>query len=658
MKYRFDTIESQTRLLADTLFVMQDYEAALSIYRLIRDDYKSDKALTYYANVQEMMALCMHHIDPYVRAREIFSHLETALLSYTRAAEEERKRWSDKDPNARPSTAPHATRLATRLCLLLATASEGNLTRGRELEVADLLASASSHESSLGAAVLLEQSSAFYYMAGMYRKYAFHMLMSGHMFRTAGQDHHAFRCFTSALYIYRHGQWNELHNHLRSALAAQLYTMGRMSLALVLYAKLVGGKGGKISSKSQQKFLHHLLEICEQHPKPALAGADRMAAPSHLQTTADREAFRNKQLERIVTVIRYTPKASRTLELPYMNLPLIEDSSVRIWTHAEQHFVLEDKHPTAEGVEIDELGNEQVHAESPKFGNVARGREEVWNDLELLASSELNAVDSSKPQLDETVTAALSKIKDQHHRRVIAQIDKEKANRNLLERSKRNGSVKPSPTVRARGEPLFCDFQMENPLSVDIDITEVQLVAKLVDSEGRVCTNQDAILIKTLSSPDDHRTWSFASTEALEFSVADFCRISEANENKCKSAHSNPSFVVTKQQFKMPAGETLVVSAGLTPLVEGNLEILGVRCKLFDKVWVYHPFDIPGPLLQNSRTNRANRGMLSVVGNPRVYSLEFVSSTSNFALPFSNFSSRRIYGFEIEDRSGHAMLDC
>jgi hypothetical protein len=64
--------------------------------------------------------------------------------------------------------------------LLLATASD-SLTKGRELEVADLLASASSHESSLGAAVLLEQSSAFYYHANMHRKYAFHMLMSGHI---------------------------------------------------------------------------------------------------------------------------------------------------------------------------------------------------------------------------------------------------------------------------------------------------------------------------------------------------------------------------------------------------------------------------------------------------------------------------------------------
>lgn len=120
-------------------------------------------------------------------AKEIFSCFETALLSYTRAADEEHNViMAGKDPSARPPCAPIATRLATRLCLLLATATEV-LTKGRELEVAGLLASASSHESSLGAAVLLEQASG---------KYAFHMLLSGHMFRTANQDHHASRCCT------------------------------------------------------------------------------------------------------------------------------------------------------------------------------------------------------------------------------------------------------------------------------------------------------------------------------------------------------------------------------------------------------------------------------------------------------------------------------
>ena len=41
VRYRFDTIEAQIRLLADTTFSMRDYETALSMYRLARDDFKS-----------------------------------------------------------------------------------------------------------------------------------------------------------------------------------------------------------------------------------------------------------------------------------------------------------------------------------------------------------------------------------------------------------------------------------------------------------------------------------------------------------------------------------------------------------------------------------------------------------------------------------------
>lgn len=43
VKYRSDKIESQILLLADTSFIVKDYETAASMYRLVRDDYKSDK---------------------------------------------------------------------------------------------------------------------------------------------------------------------------------------------------------------------------------------------------------------------------------------------------------------------------------------------------------------------------------------------------------------------------------------------------------------------------------------------------------------------------------------------------------------------------------------------------------------------------------------
>mmetsp|Transcript_6872 Transcript_6872/g.10438 ORF Transcript_6872/g.10438 Transcript_6872/m.10438 type:complete len:723 (+) Transcript_6872:152-2320(+) len=126
--YRFDSIEAQARLLADSLFLMKDYEAAFSIYKLIKDDYKSERAMLQYASVQEHMALCLFHMmndreasyyNANTTTKEMFGYLETALFHYTRVAEEYK---SGSSSSSRPTTAPDATRLATRLCLVLSSA--------------------------------------------------------------------------------------------------------------------------------------------------------------------------------------------------------------------------------------------------------------------------------------------------------------------------------------------------------------------------------------------------------------------------------------------------------------------------------------------------------------------------------------------------------
>ena len=51
IRYHFETIEAQIRLLADTTFAVRDYETALSMYRLARDDFKSLVNRVCYGNV-------------------------------------------------------------------------------------------------------------------------------------------------------------------------------------------------------------------------------------------------------------------------------------------------------------------------------------------------------------------------------------------------------------------------------------------------------------------------------------------------------------------------------------------------------------------------------------------------------------------------------
>ena len=75
-KYKYDRIESQILLLGDTAFNMRDYDAALSMYRLVKDDYKADKSVVHAAHVNLMMAACQLMLEPGYRNRELTSQLE------------------------------------------------------------------------------------------------------------------------------------------------------------------------------------------------------------------------------------------------------------------------------------------------------------------------------------------------------------------------------------------------------------------------------------------------------------------------------------------------------------------------------------------------------------------------------------------------------
>jgi ER-Golgi trafficking TRAPP I complex 85 kDa subunit len=491
-----------------------------------------------------------------------------------------------------------STRLATRLCLVLTSTKQ--ICLDRHLEVADLLASASSNETALGAAVLLEQSAAHYFEAEMYRKYAFHMLMAGHMFRSAEQQDHAFRCFTSALYIYRDGRWDELHNHLRSALALQLYSMGRMGIALQLYSKLLGPTSqGRVSAKSQQKFINHLLEICREHPKKALAGADRMVAPSNL-SGAERDAVRQAALDRIVQVVRYTRSASRVLELPNISLPLIDDRTIR---------VVSNDSPGQRG-----FGTGDASATTP-LGRPGLGDESKWAELILATVAELRAASKITKTVrsdEDAVSKTLAQISVSEIRQVIAEMDKEKTSLALVERSKRSPNYKEAPPVRAQMEPIGIEFVVSNPLGVMVEVTDFQLVARMSDENGgKICTNEDAVYIRPFVSTNEKRKWTFQSS-LMEFEVPDFCRVSAGSGNsetdKWKSAlEADPLFVVAKCSVTLEPDSEKKIILSICPLDRGDLEIIGVRGRLYNNVWIYHPFHVKGALLQTTRSHRANR---------------------------------------------------
>jgi len=603
VKYRYDSIESQTRLLADTLFLMRDYEAALSSYRLVKDDYKHDKAHLHYASVQEMMVFCMYCLDPSGRdgryAHDVHHSIETSLYSYTRASDEEKE--SDASSGiTRPGKAPYATRLATRLCL--AISASRSLCEGKHMEIADLLASASSHETPLGAAILLEQSSAQYYRAGMLRKYAFHMLMAGHMFRSASQERHAFRCFAASLYVYHGERWGELRSHLRSALAAQLYGMGRYALSMQFYAKLIGMLGGRVSVRSQQKFLNHIVNICKEHPSSALVAIDRME-----QGDIDGE-----QSSRCVDDVLKSSSGDvvRQIELSNIGFPAVQDSSI--------------------GVRVSSAGNSCVtlgHSDSlASEDGSGQGTESVWQDMMICAEAEVSS--SISPTIDTNNNNSSSDNPSSHDNngptvplahsgdalidKVIYSIDKEERDAEYRDRQKRKGGVR-TAEVRATSEPLSVTFSLKNPLGLDIELKEMQLVASLsCPKSGMIHSNEFPLSPKDETGKSKtSKSWTFHGS-SHQFHRPEFMCQQSNDENKPSSepVDEEPYFVVTKPSMKMGPNSTTLVNLKICPLAEGDLRILGARFHLLGEVWVYHAFDTPGPLLQDTRDNKSKRGKL------------------------------------------------
>lgn len=543
IKYRYDSIESQTRLLADTLFLMRDYEAALDTYRLVKDDYKQDRSMTNCATVYEMMALCLVLLDigGNRNKREILQYMDSALFFYSSAADEERPRLGTG--SNRPTVATLATRCATRLCLVLS--SHRNICSGNDLEMADMLASTSSNETAVAAGTLLEQSASHYYRAGMYRKFGFHMLMAGHMFRSSGQDHHSLRCFTSAMYVYTYGraQWDMLSNHVSSALAGQLQSMGKMFLCVQLYAKLVS-KGGKMST----------------YVKNLLKSIDRMVSESNSQEFDTGLEITSMRVE------------GNVVEFSNLDFPLIRDSSVKLLplnlTHISPSFQRLDSH-----LVIDD--------EAKESNNDSLGSDNIWEELMTLVEAEVQVGSNIDTSLDMLMAEICTQSKTQSSlSKPIKKVHAE------------------SRTSRIRMEPISVKLTLTNPLSVALPISELQLVARVkCKTSGRIYSNEHTIEKSGkayITGSSTNRLWTFQSSQEI-FYIPDFEHCYWANEKENEYlvegiTDGGPYFVTSKMTLELQPLASLEINLEICPLHVGEMDMIGIRWKAFNQFWVYHAF--------------------------------------------------------------------
>ena len=255
--YDHQSIESQIRLLGDLAFMVRDYELALSMYRMVKDDYKSDRAWHHFAAVCEMIGITIflsggsYKEMIYAFDGSIGFHMQSGgidelpnkwlkIRSMTRVAMLAGEILSIYGENEN---------LKTR-CKLLERAAkvERNNKHGGENLIPALL-----HEqialSKLKMATLVnaEEGRSF-----TLRSSARHFLLAGYHYAYSFNMHHSFHSYALFAKYYTDSElgWPNVANHVYHWLGRQLSALGSDKLAATSLIDLVNS--GNLSRMPMQ----------------------------------------------------------------------------------------------------------------------------------------------------------------------------------------------------------------------------------------------------------------------------------------------------------------------------------------------------------------------------------------------------------------------
>lgn len=240
--YTFSSIESQIRVLGDYAFMLRDYELALSNYRLLSTDYKLDKAWKRYAGVQEMMGLTYFMLNQSKKDAEYC--MENAFSTYLRIG---------------TSGKGNATRCGLWWVEMLKTSGQYKDAAGVYFRI--------SGEEPLHSAVMLEQASYCYLFAKpiMLRKYGFHLILSGDLYKKCDQIKHAIRAYRNALSVFKGTTWSHIRDHVHFHIGQWYAFLGRFDVAMKHMLEIVACSH---QSKSMQElFMKNFFQILQKTGK-------------------------------------------------------------------------------------------------------------------------------------------------------------------------------------------------------------------------------------------------------------------------------------------------------------------------------------------------------------------------------------------------------
>ncbi|GMF25110.1 unnamed protein product [Phytophthora fragariaefolia] len=499
--YKCDSIESQTRLLADTAFLVRDYELALQMYRLVRDDFKSDKSVFHCANVNEMIALCL--LLTKGSPMQITNALDSANAIYA------------KTPS--PLTQRLAIRTAVIAGEIYHTLSKSGLFTDYMDNASAALIRGSTMEQGICAAVLMERAALCDLRARLpkFRKYGFRMVMAGHVYDSLGHEQHSARCYSLARAIYDCSGWFLVEDHINFMLAQQANKLDDRMASINLFLKLIGT--GRNSASQQEAMLYDF----------GLMVKDFLATDCEDASSFSRGG---------PILVKNGDGSAKKLLVRDLCMPELDDKSTVVFASTN-----------AFGVDrsID--------------GNLSEA--DIWQGLS-------DHVDKQN-QLHQFVTSA--GINDA--KSWFAPLHLYAGYRN-----KKNAAIQ-KPENYVLGEQIYVEFVMKNALSCAVDVEDIHLFGKFE-------------------------------------TVGDDKEIFDVPESKDSGEQR---IVIDSVNLQLlPCSEERVRLA-VCPKIRGKLSLTGVRWSICGgDVQGEHAFDIPGPLLQDTRAHREARARapnMSLIAN-------------------------------------------
>ncbi|KAL3536023.1 hypothetical protein ACH5RR_004484 [Cinchona calisaya] len=240
--YTFNSVEFQIRVLGDYAFMLRDYELALSNYRLLSTDYKLDKAWKHYAGVQEMMGLTYFMLDQSRKDAEYC--MENAFSTYLKLGSSGHR---------------NATRCGLWWVEILKA-------RDQHKDAASVYFRISGEEP-LHSAVMLEQASYCYLFSTppLLRKYGFHLVLAGDLYKKCDQVKHAIRTYRGALSVFKGTTWNHIKDQVHFHIGKWYAFLGMSDVAIEHMLEILAC--GHQSKSTQELFLRDFFQVVQNTGK-------------------------------------------------------------------------------------------------------------------------------------------------------------------------------------------------------------------------------------------------------------------------------------------------------------------------------------------------------------------------------------------------------